>query len=240
MFFCDYYCYSQYRTPDSIVAEFKIEKIRSIRDNYIIYASRNDTLYKIISQKVFKREAEKIQKGKVYRLKIVSYFKDYHPSIVNSLTVSPGCVVKRLSHTFQMYYSKDLTGLYLSPLSHLYYDINFITSDYQYISGCFKVKKIGKRGGIYIIEAEKDSVIYWITSPGSPQTFDDNTNEFGDLKEGSVITLKLFSYFERENNFSRIIDGSVEVRPKKLIKPHPITDQLYFTFDLIPKYAFFE
>ena len=240
VFFSFYYSYSQFRTPDSLVAEFKIEKIQSIRDNYIIYASRSDTLYKIISQKVFKRDAQKIKEGKVYRLKIVSYFKNFYPSIVNSLTVSPGCVVKRNSSTFQMYYSKDLTGLYLSPLSHLYYDINFIPHDYPYISGSFKIKNIRNKRGIYIIEAEKNSVIYWIALPGSPQTFDDTSNEFGDLKEGSTITLKLFSYFETANNFSRIIGGSVEVRPKKLIKPYPITNQLYFTFDLIPKYAFFE
>lgn len=238
--FCNYYCYSQYKTHDSITTEFKIEKIRSIKDNYIIYASRNDTTYMIISQKVFRMDAEKIKEGSIYRLTIISYFQDIYPSIVNSLTVSPGCVVKRLNHTYQMYYSKDLTGLYLSPLTHLYYNINFIPSHYPYISGCFNVKKIVKKEGLYIIEAEKNSVIYWIASPVSPQTFDDNTNKFQNLKEGSLITLKLYSYFERENNFSRIIDGSVEVRPKKLIKPHPVTDQLYFTFDLIPKYAFFE
>lgn len=235
--YCSYNCHSQSRmTTDSIVADFKIEKIQSIRDDYIIYASHADTLYKIISQKVFKISAEKIKKGNVYRLCIISFFKgNIYPTQVNSINVSPGSSIKRQYDTKQLYYTLDLTGLYLIPLTKLYYNVYYLPVDYPSETGYFKIMKIEKKKGVYLIHAEKDSIIYWIISPGKPKTL-----ELEKLKTDTNYYLQLYSYFETANNFTRIIEGSVEVRPRKLIKPHPISGQLYFTFDIFQQRRYYE
>lgn len=238
--FC-YPCYSQYiETADSITANFKIDKIRSIKDNYIIYASIADTPYLIISQKVFKTSAEQVKEGNVYKLSIISYFQDYYPHIVNSLTISPGVVMKRHSNTYQMYYSTDLSGLYLLPSSTLYYNNLFLCSDYPSLSDNFLIKSIVKKKGVYFITAQKDTMQYLIATGGRPQIIDDSTKKFYDLKVGNSYSLNLYSYFNEGNNFAKIIDGMVEVRPRKLINPDPKTGELYFSFDIIPKCKFFE
>lgn len=239
--------FSQHKTSDEIIGDFKVDRIERIKDNYIIYATHSDTLYKVVSQKTFKSKAEKIKQGETYTFHLVSFFKEiqFATSIINSIEVSPGCVVRRLDETKQLYYCLNITGLYFIPLTHLYHNQNLLIyypsvpgyfshnyhnqdslTCYPSVSGYFKIQKIHLKKSVYLIEAVKDSITYWIASPKTGYS----SNR---LKKNSIYYLGIMSYYEKYNNFSRIIDGSVEVRPKTLIKPNPITGQLYFSFDII-------
>ncbi len=216
---------AQYQTPHTIFAAFKIKRIEREKEHYIIYASNNDTLYKIISQKTFKIKAKKIKRDEVYYLHLVSIFKDGHdlPEI-RGIELSPGFVVDRLPESKQLYYCKDITGLYLTPLSHVYYNSQYLI-DYPHVSGDFKIKNIHLKNSVYIIELIKDSVNYWIASPKT----DCSGNK---LKIDSIYFMQIFPYFDESNDFTRIINGAVEVRPRTLIKPNPITGQLYFSYNI--------
>jgi len=90
------------------VEGYLIEKIKKKGDWYMIYASKEDTLYKIISKKIKNRvyECEKIKKGNKYKFQLKSE-KDFAPTI-DGIKISPinfnGC-----------YYYSDNTLICLEP-----------------------------------------------------------------------------------------------------------------------------
>ncbi len=71
-----------YRKPQQVEFkdEFKILRIDSIENVYIIYASRNDSIFKIASKKVLNINCHPIKIGEDLRLKIVSVFlpEEFH------------------------------------------------------------------------------------------------------------------------------------------------------------------
>ena len=78
--------YSQMRnTPDSVInKEFKILKIDSIKNIYVIYAEQNDSVYKILSEKEDMCNCLNVELNNTYILSIKSYF-------------GPGVIIQRLA-----------------------------------------------------------------------------------------------------------------------------------------------
>ena len=69
------YCQIDKISPDSVInKEFKIVKIDSIKNVYMIYAERNDSVFKIISIKEDIGYCQCLRLNSVYVLSVVSYF----------------------------------------------------------------------------------------------------------------------------------------------------------------------
>jgi hypothetical protein len=71
-------------------AVYKIYKIDSINNYYLLYASRNDSLYKIVSQKETISNCQQIIVNQVYALKLHSIWK--HKLLIGSVDVSPSAI----------------------------------------------------------------------------------------------------------------------------------------------------
>lgn len=72
----------------NIDSEFhKVIKIDSINNYYLIYTTKNDSLFKIVSEKSYLNNCKKIKEGKDYPLKVVSMSKSA-PSIAG-IKISP-------------------------------------------------------------------------------------------------------------------------------------------------------
>lgn len=106
---------------------FKINRIESWHNGfYIIYASRNDSLFKIVewkSREVGYQDLEKIRKGRYYKL----YLEDMNkPSVIDGYLFLPGMPLllingekigyNRKSH-YTLYKALNVKGLYLVPFS---------------------------------------------------------------------------------------------------------------------------
>jgi len=104
--------------------QYRIKRVEKYNGFFIIYASRNDSIFKIISYKEepgFYNDFEKIQRRGMYNLKLENYYKrdiemgyyGLHLSltlIINGVKVP----VSRKSH-YQLYRAVNLQGLYLIP-----------------------------------------------------------------------------------------------------------------------------
>ena len=100
-------------------------KIKSIMDKgkfYIIYAKRNDSLFKILSDPKVKANGEKIKVGRHYNLKLEKFFP---LDSIFGIAIAPNAgirgfgyygektvYIERKSHN-SLYRAKNLRGLYL-------------------------------------------------------------------------------------------------------------------------------
>ncbi|PKP46651.1 MAG: hypothetical protein CVT94_13950 [Bacteroidetes bacterium HGW-Bacteroidetes-11] len=104
--------------------QYRIKRVEKYNGFFIIYASRNDSVFKIISYKEepgFYNNFEKIQRRRMYKLELENYYKreiemgyyGLHLSVtLNILGVK--VPVSKKSH-YQLYRALNLKGLYLIP-----------------------------------------------------------------------------------------------------------------------------
>ena len=100
---------------------FKIKSIKNKGEFYIIYAKRNDSLFKILTDPKVKAIGEKIKVGRYYDLKLKKIFP--HDSIFG-IAIAPNAGIvgfdygettiykEKRSHNI-VYEAKNLNGLYL-------------------------------------------------------------------------------------------------------------------------------
>jgi hypothetical protein len=104
--------------------QYRIKRVEKYNGFFIIYASRNDSVFKIISYKEepgFYYDFEKIQRRGVYNLKLENYYKrdiemgyyGLHLSVTLNV-LGEKVPVSRKSH-YQLYRAVNLQGLYLIP-----------------------------------------------------------------------------------------------------------------------------
>ena len=105
---------------------YKIKKIKSKNNIYIIYAQRNDTLFKILSSKEVSQVSsgyEKIRRGKCYRLELETLFP---LELLGVKLMSPGTTgrtginfngnlveIEPQKGIWDLFYAKNLKGLYI-------------------------------------------------------------------------------------------------------------------------------
>lgn len=73
-------CVSSRRNKYEIIESpffYKVYKIDSIHNYYLLYAKKEDSLYKIVSEKQIIKEGEKIQVGEKYPFKLHSRLSDF-------------------------------------------------------------------------------------------------------------------------------------------------------------------
>ena len=101
---------------------FKIKSIKDKREFYIIYAKRNDSLFKIVSKLEGGANGEKIKVGRHYNLKLEKFFP---LDSIFGIAIAPNAgirgfgyygektvYIERKSHN-SLYRAKNLKGLYL-------------------------------------------------------------------------------------------------------------------------------
>ncbi|WP_455584679.1 hypothetical protein [Bacteroides sp.] len=108
------------KTPDY---SLKINRINNIKSYYIIYAQRNDSVFKIVSRKQdnSNNSCKKIEVGKSYLLNLrvifpldsIWGFKIMNPLDVSDMVLEEGVTIKieKSSH-YKIYESENLNGLY--------------------------------------------------------------------------------------------------------------------------------
>jgi hypothetical protein len=77
---------SEERMPDT-GNQFAVYKIDSVNSYYLIYAKRKDTLYKIVSHKIYNSNCQNLYVGMSYDLKLYSIWRQ--PIIVGGVNMSP-------------------------------------------------------------------------------------------------------------------------------------------------------
>jgi len=107
---------------------YRVTKIDSLKSVYLVYARRNDTLFKIVSDKNQLTNCNKIKAGRQYRFKLRSlYFTDLTPeekahsiplATVGNLHSAgidwdgKGTIIKLEGDSVRdIYYAKNLSGL---------------------------------------------------------------------------------------------------------------------------------
>lgn len=100
---------------------FKIKSIKDEKEFYIIYAKRNDSLFKIVSKLEGRTNGEKIKVGRHYNLKLEKFFP---LDSIFGIAIAPNAgirgfgygeksvYIERKSHN-SLYRAKNLKGLYL-------------------------------------------------------------------------------------------------------------------------------
>lgn len=104
-----------------IALQLKIKKIKWLKNKYIIYATRNDSTFKIISREedadtiVYPRE--KIRTGKYYSLDLDKFYpfdtlfdKPFMPNL--GIVEAFGIRIEEKCH-YSLYHAKNLNGLYI-------------------------------------------------------------------------------------------------------------------------------
>lgn len=101
---------------------YKIKRIRTRKTYYIIYASRNDSTFKIVSDKTPAYNREQIKVGKYYHLELVSYFPvdtllgiPIAPNLgVRGIGTESGKIIRPDKKTHnKIYNALNLEGLYI-------------------------------------------------------------------------------------------------------------------------------
>jgi hypothetical protein len=99
--------------------EFRILKIDSIENVYIIYARRNDSIFKIASKKVLSLNCQTIKIGEDIRLKIVSVFlpEEFHVKMRTAGVKIEGVLIPIEEETIvrDLYLTENLKGLCYLP-----------------------------------------------------------------------------------------------------------------------------
>ena len=72
---------------DQIDSSFKVYKIDSINNYYLVYAKRHDSLFKIVSEKAINTNCEKIRVDNNYIMSLASIWTK--PIMMGNLNVSP-------------------------------------------------------------------------------------------------------------------------------------------------------
>lgn len=78
------YARTEVRKDDSL---FRIKKIDSINNYYLIYAKKGDSLYKIVSEKVRQQNCQRIKENGVYKLLLSSIWREN--ILIGNVNVSP-------------------------------------------------------------------------------------------------------------------------------------------------------
>ncbi|WP_177762022.1 hypothetical protein [Flavobacterium sp. I3-2] len=101
----------------------KIIKLDSINDYYLVYTSKNDSIFKIISKKGYVKEGKKVKIGKKYPIKVRS-MRDNTPTIkgikispinfldVNCFQFDDSTKICKEEGIYDLYFSKNLKGIY--------------------------------------------------------------------------------------------------------------------------------
>lgn len=106
-----------------IASQFKIKKIKWFRNQFIIYASRNDSTFKIVTdvKNTTVSDCDEIRVGKSYNLDLVKYYP--HDSLFG-MPVMPNLGIKYVNYIeveekchYSLYYAKNLNGLYIENSS---------------------------------------------------------------------------------------------------------------------------
>ena len=102
-----------------IASQFKIKKINWFRNNYIIYAKRNDSLFKIVNdvKDMDVSYRDKIRVGKSYNIDL----QKMHPlDSIFGIPVMPNLGVRYVNYIEieekchnVLYFAKNLNGLYI-------------------------------------------------------------------------------------------------------------------------------
>ena len=102
-----------------IASQFKIKKINWFRNNYIIYAKRNDSLFKIVNdvKDMDVSYRDKIRVGKSYNIDL----QKMHPlDSIFGIPVMPNLGVRYVNYIEieekchnALYFAKNLNGLYI-------------------------------------------------------------------------------------------------------------------------------
>ncbi len=109
------------------ISLYKVCKIDSINNYYIIYTRKDNNKYKIISKMEYRMDAEKIKLNERYNLKLqslfnVDYFIDsinFNPSLTPNVEciyidkLTPVCIDRKYS-IFDLYKAINLSGLYIN------------------------------------------------------------------------------------------------------------------------------
>lgn len=127
---------SMYGQNDDSIKEYRIERIAKRNNWYFIYASRNDSLFKIVSKRTADKgkytRHDKIRRHKKYHLILESY-SDNAPVVNGLKVVVPGytggfcldsCTTVMLeprNGIWDLYTSSNLKGLYYLPPNNGFY-----------------------------------------------------------------------------------------------------------------------
>lgn len=106
-------------------SQFNIRKIKRIKNIYVIYATRNDSIFKILAggenTESIDYHREKIRTGKYYSIDIEKLYP--HDSIGGEsamlklwIATSSGIKLEEKSH-YSLYFAKNLNGLYIENKS---------------------------------------------------------------------------------------------------------------------------
>jgi hypothetical protein len=115
-------CKSNKTQPPLPGKDFKIVKLDSIDNVYLIYARQKDTLYKIVSLREANNSGRSIVVGSIYRLDLVSLFiknfQGYDLSPVHSMDIGgisySGTLIKvERDSIVDLYRAKNIKGLSL-------------------------------------------------------------------------------------------------------------------------------
>ncbi len=102
-----------------IASQFKIKKIKWFRNQFIIYATRNDSTFKIVSniKHTSVSDSDEIRVGKYYSLDLEKY---YPRDSLFGMSVMPNLGIKYVNYIeveekchYSLYYAKNMNGLYI-------------------------------------------------------------------------------------------------------------------------------
>lgn len=108
-------------TDKKIAVQFKIKKIKWIKNKYIIYAMRNDSTFKIVSREegidTIAYPRERIRTGEYYSLNLEKFYPHDSllgiPCMLNLAIVEAfGIRIEGKCH-YSLYHAKNLNGLYI-------------------------------------------------------------------------------------------------------------------------------
>lgn len=108
---------------------YSIYKIDSINNYYLIYARKNDSIYKIVSKKEKMEDCKKIKLGKKYNLELQS-LKSQTPVIdgvkispvnyldINCFTFEDNTQICKEEGVYDLYFAENIKGLCFSSASN--------------------------------------------------------------------------------------------------------------------------
>jgi hypothetical protein len=94
---------------------YRVDKIDSINNYYLIYASKEDTSYKIISKKKQTKSGIKIQVKGIYDFRLNSMLSDefsYCAGIVSFIMLDSGTKISVIDTVYKFRSSSNIEGLY--------------------------------------------------------------------------------------------------------------------------------
>lgn len=116
---------TNYTNIKDISKEYTIEKIDSLNSYYLIYAKKNNSLFKIVSKKDYIRGHRKIKIGSNYKLYLQS--RKSQAPVINGVKISPINIIDIMCYNYDnnteictdekngisdLYSTKNLKGLY--------------------------------------------------------------------------------------------------------------------------------